>query len=268
MVKKIGIFDSGIGGLTVYQAIRELLPNQEIAYFGDTAKVPYGEKSCQTVKQYAIDNTEFLLSQGIDLLVVACNTATAYALETIQEMFDIPIIGVVEPGARRAVEVSRHGCIAVIGTKGTIASKIYEKEIHRLNPDIQVISQACPLFVPLVEEGWIDHPATLLVIEEYMQPLLDVGVDTLLLGCTHYPILSEAIQKYCGESVTIVDSAHSCANNVKALVGDVAHEERLDVTKYFVSDDLEKFRHLGKKLLNLSITDLEVIPIMNKNSGF
>lgn len=259
MHQKIGIFDSGIGGLTVMQAIQKSAPFVDIVYFGDTAKLPYGEKSCETVKQYAIENAEFLLSQGVDLLVIACNTATAFALEAVQERFSIPVVGVVEPGARCAAAATQNGRIAVIGTKGTVHSKAYEREIHRINPDLKVISQACPLFVPLVEEGWIDHPATRLVTEEYIKPLLEADIDTLVLGCTHYPLLASIIRHYCGESIAIVDSASSCANAVKALLDQRPQEDRMQFTKYFVSDDPEKFRRVGTKLLNLAINDLEVV---------
>lgn len=256
MAWKLGIFDSGIGGLTVLRAIRECCTGHEIVYFGDTAKVPYGDKSADTVRKYALDNAEFLIGQGVDLLVVACNTATAFALDLLRESFSIPIIGVIEPGAKRAVEMSRNGCIAVIGTKGTIESKVYEREIHKIDPSIEVLPKACPLFVPLVEEGWTNHPATHLIIEEYLSPLVEAGADTFLLGCTHYPLLSEAIGGFCGEEIVIVDSAHACAEMVKKVTGEA--DTRLDVTKYFVSDDPEKFRILGKKLLGLSIEDLNL----------
>lgn len=256
MAYKIGIFDSGIGGLTVLRAIRECCPGHEIIYFGDTAKVPYGDKSSETVKKYAIDNAEFLIAQGVDLLVVACNTATAYAYDVLRSMFRVPLVGVVEPGAKRAVEVTKTGHIAVIGTKGTIHSKVYEREIHKLDPTLIVTSKACPLFVPIVEEGWVDHPATHLIIKEYLDPIIESGADTLLLGCTHYPLLADPIQEYCGDKITIVDSAHTCAETVKALIGDA--KDRLDVTKYFVSDDPVKFRLLGQQLLHLSIDDLQL----------
>ncbi|MEM1283324.1 MAG: glutamate racemase [Chlamydiota bacterium] len=256
MSYKIGIFDSGIGGLTVLKAIQNCCPGHQIIYFGDTAKVPYGEKSSQTIQKYSVSNAEFLLSQGVDILVVACNTATAYALELLKERFQIPLVGVVAPGAKRAVELSKNRHIAVIGTKGTVSSDIYKKEIYRMDPSIKVTSQACPLFVPLVEEGWIDHPATELIIKEYLTPLLEMDIDTLLLGCTHYPLLSKAIHQHCEGKISIIDSAHACAENVKALVGN--GKNGLDCTKYFVSDDPDKFRLLGKQLLNLSINELEL----------
>lgn len=254
MAWKIGIFDSGIGGLTVLKAVRELCIGQEIVYFGDTAKVPYGDKSSETVKSYSKQNVEFLIGQGVDVIVVACNTATAYALEELQSSYSIPLIGVVEPGAKCAVDSTRNGHIGIIGTKGTINSGVYEREIRRLEPSIKVSCKACPLFVPLVEEGWTNHPATDLIIEEYLSPLLSSDVDTLLLGCTHYPLLTDAIRRYCGEEVKIIDSAHACAKSVKEMIGDA--NSNLDVTKYFVSDDPEKFRLLGKQLLDLSITEL------------
>lgn len=268
MSQKIGIFDSGIGGLTVMHAIRKACPLADIFYFGDTARLPYGDKSRDTVKQYAIENCSFLLSQGVELLIAACNTATAFALDTLQELFDIPVIGVVEPGAQRAAATTRNGRIAVIGTKGTIDSKAYEREIYRVNSRLQVISQACPLFVPLVEEGWSEHPATYLVVKEYIAPLLDAGVDTLVLGCTHYPILAPLIQHYCGESVVLVDSASTCASRVKVLLGRSRQQNHLPITKYFVSDDPEKFRHMGTKLLKFAIDEVEMADLSHKTSHY
>lgn len=243
------------------QAVREALPNHDIIYFGDTARVPYGEKSCETVRKYAVDNTEFLLAQGIDFLIIACNTATAYALDYIQSAYPIPVLGVIEPGARKAVETTNNGSVGVIGTKGTINSKSYEKKICDLNPEVMVFSKACPLFVPLVEEGYIDHPATKLIIAEYLDPLLEQGIDTLLLGCTHYPILKKVISDYCENDISIVDSAHTCAVQAKNMLIQTpqATTYRNPVMRYFVSDDPEKFQTLSQNLFNIKAIDLTVI---------
>ncbi|HUO51035.1 MAG TPA: glutamate racemase, partial [Gemmatimonadaceae bacterium] len=184
----IGVFDSGLGGLTVVHELRRQLPAERLIYFGDTARVPYGPKSPDTVRRYAAEITEWLIAQGVKAVVVACNTATAHALPMLRERFPLPVIGVIEPGARAAVRASASGRIGVIGTSGTIASGAYERAIRALRPGAEVTSRACPLFVPLVEEGWLDTPATRLVADEYLRPLAEHGCDALVLGCTHYPL--------------------------------------------------------------------------------
>lgn len=266
----IGMFDSGIGGLTVMQQILQRLPQEKVIYLGDTARLPYGEKSSETIVRYSVENAIFLMQKNIKLLVIACNTASAYAIDKLQQIFNIPIVGVIAPGARKAVETSKTGRIAVLGTRGTIRSGEYSKEILRLLPTATLFPVACPLLVTLVEEHWHDHPVTRMVLEEYLEPLRKEKVDTLLLGCTHYPLLRHVIQEIMGEEVAIVDSAISCAEEVATIL----QREQLSRSKtsleipkhhYFVTDDPEKFQRLGKQFLGSSLTSVEVAKLM---SGF
>lgn len=258
----IGMFDSGLGGLTVMQQLVRKLPHEHVVYFGDTARLPYGAKSPETIVRYSIENTVFLLQKNIKVLVVACNTASAHALDKLQQIFSIPVTGVIEPGADSAVKTTVNGRIGVLGTKGTIGSQCYEKAILKKAPKAQVFSMPCPLFVPLVEEDCVDHPATRLIVEEYLKPLKEQKIDTLLLGCTHYPLLKELIQKELGDKVSIVDSAVSCAENVSELLlshGMKKSQETLPQYRYFVSDDPKKFQMLGSLFLGQSIHDVESI---------
>lgn len=254
----IGIFDSGVGGLTVMRQLMHVLPNEHMIYFGDTARIPYGGKSQETIIRYSIENAIFLLEQKIKLLVIACNTATAAALPKLTQIFNIPIVGVIEPGAEKAVSVAKGGTIAVLATKATIESKAYQKEIHRLLPNCNVISIACPLFVPLVEEGFLNHPSTSLIVQEYLKPLKNASVDTVLMGCTHYPLLQSLIQQELGAHVSIVDSASTCAAKVSDLLA--RHRMQASMQKptyrYFVSDDPDKFRVLGEKLFGTPLKDI------------
>lgn len=255
----IGIFDSGVGGLTVMQQMIFKVPDEDIVYFGDTARLPYGEKSGDTIVRYSIENTMFLIDQRIKMLVVACNTASAYALEKLNQIFNIPIVGVVKPGARKAVEVSRHHRIAVLGTRATIHSGIYQKEIKLLLPSATVFPIACPLLAPLVEERFLDHQATKLVIKEYLAPLKEHRVDTILLGCTHYPLLYPLIQQEMSEAV-IVDSASTCAEEVASVLKNLQLERKSSEPtnyRYFVSDDPDKFRRFGEVFLGKQIQTVE-----------
>lgn len=215
----IGIFDSGVGGLTVLNAIRELLPNEDLLYLGDTARVPYGTKSRASVVNYALQASHYLYHQGIKLLVIACNTATAAALTSLQQHYHpVPVIGVIEPGAMTAANMTQNGHVGVIATESTIQSKAYEHALHRHNPSLTISSQACPLFVPLVEEGWLNGPVVEQIITHYLQPIFqhpDNTPDCLVLGCTHFPLLRKAIQNVIGEKVTIIDSAHTTADLVQ-----------------------------------------------------
>ena len=252
----IGVFDSGIGGLTVMNELTKALPHESFIYFGDTARIPYGGKSPETIIRYSIENTVFLLEKKIKMLVVACNTATALALYKLIQIFNIPIVGVIHPGAEKAVSVTRKNKIAVLGTKGTIHSGAYEEEIHRLLPEASVISIACPLFVPLIEEDFLHHPATRMIIKEYLSPLKTKEIDTLLLGCTHYPLLKNLIQEELGPAITLVDSAKTCAEKVVRILSD----ENLTIINpttvqhnYFVSDDPKKFQDLAQRLFNYRI---------------
>jgi len=206
----IGVFDSGLGGLTVVRALVARLPKESIIYVGDTARVPYGPKSPDTVRRYAKEIAGYLVGEGVKALVVACNTATAHALPMLKETLSVPVVGVIEPGARAAVRVTQGGPIGVIGTVGTIASGAYERAIADINPEITVMSAPCPLFVPLVEEGWLDHKATRQIVKTYLKPLAATGIDTLILGCTHYPLLVEQIANRM-EGVTLIDSGAETA---------------------------------------------------------
>src|SRR5262245_17082260 len=201
----IGIFDSGVGGLTVYRAIRRRLHKEKIIYLGDTARIPYGTRSPSTVRRYAHQDASFLLKYGVKLLVVACNTISSVALDMLRKNFSVPILGVIEPGARHAVRQTRKGRVGVIATEATVESGAYKKAIQHIDPDIEVFSQPCPLFVALAEEGWSDHRATRLIAAEYLAPLQMANIDTLVLGCTHYPILKETIQHIIGDGVTLID---------------------------------------------------------------
>ncbi len=216
--KPIGVFDSGIGGLTVVRALRELLPEEAIYYLGDTARVPYGGKSAATVQRYSLEIAGLLLEENCKTIVVACNTASALALPELEAAMSIPVTGVIQPGAQAAVAATRNRHIGVIGTRATIKSGAYERAILALDPAVRVSARACPLFVPLIEEGWLESEITDRVIRQYLDPLVRDGIDTLVLGCTHYPLLREAIGRYLGDAVELVDSAQNCATAVRQLL--------------------------------------------------
>ena len=216
--KPIGVFDSGIGGLTVVRALRDLLPNETISYLGDTARVPYGGKSAATVERYSLEITRMLLAEDCKTIVVACNTASALALPRLESTTPVPVTGVIRPGAQAAVAATRNGHIGVIGTRATIKSGAYERALRALEPAVRVSVRACPLFVPLIEEGWLESEITDQVVRQYLAPLVDQGIDTLVLGCTHYPLLRDAIGSFVGESVALVDSAQNCATAVTQLL--------------------------------------------------
>jgi glutamate racemase len=251
----IGLFDSGIGGLTVLREMNRLLPLESIVYFGDTARIPYGNKSPETIIRYSVENSQFLLSHQIKLLVVACNTASAHALIKLQNSFSIPVLGVINPGASTAVSITSSGRIGIIGTRGTIESKAYEHEILRLLPSAQITSVACPLFVPLVEENFIHHPASKLIVQEYLKPFRESKIDTLVLGCTHYPVLKQMIQEELGNHVTLVDSGASCAQEVaRVLIGKEMKSVNCVVKNlFFVSDNPDQFMKLGKSLFDIDV---------------
>lgn len=259
--RAIGIFDSGMGGLTVMRQITSKLPNEKIVYFGDTARLPYGDKSPDAIIRYCVESIIFLMEQDIKLLVLACNTASSYAFHKLKTIFNIPIIEVIEPGAKRSLEETVNGKIAVLGTKATISSNSYRKKLEELNPKAEIHSIACPLFVPLAEEGMQDHPAAKLIAQEYLKELPQKGIDTLLLGCTHYPILERVIQECLGERIKIVDSAHACAERVvEVLRGQDLESDRQNRESYrfFVSDNPEKFRLLGQKFLGTEIAKVSL----------
>jgi len=248
MKKAIGIFDSGVGGLTVYKAIRNAFPEEDLIYFGDTARVPYGPKSPNTVIEYSIQNSRFLLQQGIKILVVACNTSSAVAVPALQQLTDIPIIGVIEPGAEQAARTTKNQRIGVIGTEGTVRSGAYTKAIQQLIPEAKVFSIPCPLFVPLVEEGWQDHQVAYTIAEEYLADMKTHNIDTLVLGCTHYPLLNNTIQSVIGKKVTLVDSAEAIATYLRRYVAD-DNDGQPGTDTFFVSDNENKFAQIGKRIL-------------------
>lgn len=243
----IGIFDSGIGGLTVFQAIRKQLPAENLIYVGDTARVPYGTKSPETVTRYSRDIVQFLLKQRVKMIVVACNTASAFALPTLEQEFSVPIVGVIKAGVKGALQTSAQPSLGVIGTEGTIQSGSYTQEIKAQNPAAQVMTQACPLFVPLVEEGWMETEAAALVTETYLGPLRG-KIDALILGCTHYPLLRKVIQRVMGPAVTLIDSAEETACAVTTLLTERqwAKENGPGSEQFFVTDSPERFLKVGR----------------------
>ncbi|CAH2031908.1 glutamate racemase [Trichlorobacter ammonificans] len=255
----IGIFDSGVGGLTVLREVMRALPQEDTIYFGDTARVPYGTKSPDTVIRYSQEIASFLVTRDIKLLVVACNTASAVALPTLRRMLPIPVVGVIEPGAKRAAEVTRNGVVGVIGTAGTIRSSAYSRAIKRLNPELSVLARACPLFVPLAEEGWVDNEIARLTAVTYLEELRQTGVDTLVLGCTHYPLLKKTIAAVMGPQVTLVDSAEETARTVSRILTEknmLRPVEEQGNNHYFVTDVPAGFIRIGNRFLGGRLGDV------------
>lgn len=260
----IGVFDSGIGGLTVVKELMRQLPGEDIIYFGDTARVPYGIKSNETVIRFSIENILFLLKQNVKLICVACNTASSVALPIIKNHFKVPIVGVITPGAREAVYASRTKRIGVIGTRATIRSRAYENEIRQLEPEAVISTQACPLFVPFVEEGWQDGVVVEEVVKKYLKPLKDGRVDTVILGCTHYPLLRPVIKKVLGDQVELIDSAKQVAIEVKKILtseNSLNARGRAGKHKFCVSDNPEWFRGLAKRFLGTDIKDVTKVNV-------
>lgn len=251
--RPIGVFDSGFGGLTVVNALRERLPNESVVYFGDTARVPYGSKSPAIVRRFSREAAQFLLSRDTKIIVIACNTATAHAAKELAGELSVPVIGVIEPGATAAVEATRTGRIGVLGTAGTIASGAYDLAVRRrLGEGGRVYAQPCPLFVPLVEEGWTDHAVTAAVAEEYLRPLREVDVDVVILGCTHYPLLRPVLERTMGHEVRLVDSAAETARAVETALAENGLARTSDAPptySFFVSDSPHKFREVGRRFV-------------------
>ncbi len=258
MKKSIGIFDSGVGGLTVFRSIRKVLPHRDLIYFGDTARVPYGSKSKETIIRYSLQNANFLIQRGIDLLVVACNTSSAFALKRLKKEFDIPIIGVILPGVKKAIHTTKNKRIGLIGTEGTIKSKAYEKRINQFCSECEIIAKSTPLLVPLVEENWIQHRVTDLVIQEYLRSILKQNVDTLIMGCTHYPVLKKNLKRIMKGQLNLVDSAESVAEVIKYEFSD-AEVDGNGKSEFFVSDNPEKFKIIGERILGFSIKDINQV---------
>jgi glutamate racemase len=256
-MKPIGVFDSGVGGLTVVKELIQQLPGEDIIYFGDTARVPYGIKSKETVIRFSIENILFLLKEDVKLICVACNTVSSLALPVIKHHFKVPIIGVISPGVREAVYATRNKRIGVIGTRGTIKSKAYENQIKHLDPTIKVTALACPLFVPFVEEGWLSGDVVLNVAKEYLKPLKEAKVDTVILGCTHYPLLKNVIRQVLGARVTLIDSAKQVAIEVKKILSseNLLSTGKKASHKFYVSDNPEWFTGLAQRFLGKPIKD-------------
>jgi glutamate racemase len=272
----IGIFDSGVGGLTVYRALHEKLPNERFIYLGDTARVPYGTKSLATVERYAIENSEFLVSRGIKMLVVACNTASALALPKIRTRIGIDVVGVIGPGARKAVEITKNNPnpkIGVIATEATIASRAYSEAIRRASKTAEIIETACPLFVSLAEENWTKEPETRSIALKYLNVIIESKIDALVLGCTHYPILREVIQETVGEKVSLIDSGEATAEEIKNLLEEKnlsnknpprrEIERRLcdDLDHFYVTDAAERFARVAERFLGVKPAKLEAIEV-------
>ena len=260
-MKSIGVFDSGVGGLTVAKELIRQLPSENLIYFGDTARVPYGIKSKETVIRFSIENILFLLEHNVKLICVACNTVSSFALPVIKNHFRVPIVGVLTPGVREAVYATRNKRIGVIGTKGTVKSRSYELEIKKLLSGAKVTAAACPLFVPFVEEGWLAQEVVVSVAKTYLKPLKDAGVDTLILGCTHYPLLKPVIQKIMGEDVVLIDSAKQAAIEVKNILSkeDLLNKNGKGKHEFFVSDNPEWFSSLAERFLGSPVRNVKKV---------
>lgn len=264
----IGIFDSGVGGLTVLKEINKILPFEDIVYFGDVGRTPYGGRSKEIITNFTRQDIAFLIEQKVKYIICACNSASATALNELIDQYDIQMIGVIEPGAKAAVEKTKNGKIGIIGTKATINTNVYAKLIHEINPDLKVFSLACPLFVPLSEEGYVDKEATYYIARDYLQTMIDVGIDTLVMGCTHYPLLRKVISDIMGDEVTLIDSGKETSKTAFEILTDAKLLKTVEVDKidsseikYFVSDVPDKFsavasRFLGKDINNITRVDI------------
>ena len=269
----IGIFDSGVGGLTVYKALHERLPNERFVYLGDTARVPYGTKSLATVERYAVENSRFLEARGIKLLVVACNTASALALPAIRKAIKVPVIGVIEPGSRAAVEIAKSANIGVIATEATVQSHAYAKAIAAMGATGHVIERACPLFVALAEEGWADSDVARTVARDYLSEFTEKTLGALVLGCTHYPILRDVISDTVGREIELIDSGAATARDVESLLdnSDLTHEDALglyqerqlcdDLDHFYVTDAAERFAKVAERFLGTAPSILEAVEV-------
>jgi len=262
--RPIGIFDSGLGGLTVLKEMINLMPHESMIYFGDCGRVPYGTKSNETVIKYTFQDIEFLLSKNVKMIVMACNTASACSYEVVKNKLDIPVIEVINPSAFAAIRKTKNKKIGIIGTQATISSGIYEKSIKNADSEISVFSNACPLFVPLAEEGWWDNEITIRTAEKYLESLKEKGIDTLVLGCTHYPLLKNAISKVLGDTVNLINSGFEVAVTVKSLIYELGLMADIVGNKeygFFTSDSVEKFESLGSEFLERKINSTEKIDI-------
>ncbi len=262
--KSIAVFDSGIGGLTVVHEIIRLLPNENIIYFGDCGRTPYGNRSKDTVLKYTFQNIRFLLSMDIKMIVIACNTASACSFEKVRHELGIPVVEVVKPGALAAIKKTKNRKVGIIGTKATIDSAVYQKTLNEIDNSVKVVSKACPLFVPLVEEGWWENEVTYKTIEEYLTPIKNEGIDTLVFGCTHYPLLCNPIKKFIGEEVNYINSAEEVAKLVKLELDKNGIRSDLSanpICRFFTSDSVEKFNHLSSIIMDGQIVEAEKVNI-------
>lgn len=262
--RSIGIFDSGIGGLTVVKEIIKLLPDENLIYLGDTARVPYGTKSKSTIIKYAESNANFLLSKGIKILIIACNTASAYSLDALRNKLSIPVMGVIEPGARKAARLTSAGKVGVIGTQSTIRSGAYSRALLNINSDLEIFQAPCPLFVPFAEEGWHDSDILLQVAQKYLSDMVLRGIDVLILGCTHYPLLKTAIKKVVGQDVTLIDSAEETANELLSIVtsdGTGGSGKKETIRDFYLTDVSETFIDISGKFLGKEISEIKVTDI-------
>ena len=262
----VGVFDSGVGGLTVAREIARQLPDENIIYFGDTARVPYGSKSQNTIIRFSEQIIRFLKTKQVKAIVIACNTASALALDAVRDEFDIPVMGVVIPGARAAVEATKNRKVGVIGTDATVQSGMYTKIIHEMAPDVEVIEKACPLFVPLVEEGFKEHVVTQEVIEYYLESMRSTDIDAMILGCTHYPLLRYKIRAYMGDKIQIVNPAYETAMDLKKLLHEQDMENdgadaRHSRYSFYVSDVAEKFRKFANTVMPFDVPTTNVVNI-------
>ncbi len=266
--RAIGVFDSGLGGLTVLKEIIRHLPGENTIYLGDTARVPYGIRSPEVIVRYSFENTGFLMSREIKLLVIACNTASAISLEKIRESVDIDVIGVIGPGARAALRATKTGRVGVIGTETTIKSGAYARTMKSLDPGVEIFTQACPLFVPLVEEGWVDNQVALLTAEKYLHPLKKHDIDTLVLGCTHYPLLKKTISKVMGKKVILIDSGAETAREISGLLQEkgLLNPEGGSEREFYSTDAPQKFKFLGSRFLgpDALIQDVKLTEVWNE----
>lgn len=262
--RPIGIFDSGMGGLTVVKEVLRNLPNEKIVYFGDTARVPYGPKSKETIIRFSIENILFLLKNNVKMIIVACNTASSVALSDIVKNFKVPIMGVIEPGVSEAIRITKNKRVGIIGTKTTVNSLAYEKQIMKIDPTIKVYGSACPLFVPLVEEGWLNTKITREIVEAYLMPLKDKNIDTIILGCTHYPLLKPVIKDVLGAKVNLIDSARQVAYKAKyilegqGLLTTKKKSNQPDVC-FYVSDEPDNFAKQGEKFLGFALSKVRKV---------
>jgi glutamate racemase len=262
----IGIFDSGVGGLTVFRAIERRLPKESLIYLGDTARVPYGTRSLATVERYALEDAAFIHSKKVKAIVIACNTISALAADRLRREFALPIIGVIRPGARRAIEMTRSGYVGVIATEGTISSGAYERAMLSMRSGLEIISRACPLFVPLAEEGWSDHPVTRQVAEEYLAEMRSSRVDTLVLGCTHYPLLRPVIEDVMGDHVNFVDSGEAVADQVALALAEhglLRSSDRPRKEEFYVTDSADRFRRVAELFLGRPLESIESVELGN-----